>query len=323
MNPKIAVVIPCFRVSQHILEVVRGALVHAGRVICVDDGCPEFSGKMVITHVEDERVSVLFHETNQGVGAAVKTGYRAALAEGYEVIIKLDGDGQMNPELIPVLAQPLLHKRADYTKGNRFYELAFLQNMPRLRLVGNAILSLFSKLSSGYWRILDPTNGYTAIHANALTLIPLDKISDSFFFESDMLFRLNIARAVVRDVPMPACYGSESTNLKIHSILLPFLFGHIRNLCKRIFYVYFLRDFNIATLELVTGVGLGIFSLVFGILAWIESISSGVPASAGTVMLAGLPALIAVQLVLAFLNYDIQNIPRDPLCGLQTGTPTA
>ena len=314
MNAKIAVVVPCFRVGEHILEVVAGALQHADRVICVDDCCPEFSGKKVEEHFADPRVSVLYHDTNLGVGGAVKTGYRAALMESFEVIVKLDGDGQMDPDQIPMLANPLLKQRADYSKGNRFFELEFLQGMPWMRLFGNTMLSLFSKVSSGYWRILDPTNGYTAIHASALAALPLDKISNRFFFESDLLFRLNIARAVVMDVPMPARYGTESTNLKIHHVLLPFAFGHVRNFFKRIFYTYFLRDFNIATLELISGLGLGIFGLVFGIQAWSESVASGVPASAGTVMLAGLPALIAVQFLLAFLHYDIQNAPTVPIC---------
>lgn len=317
MHAKIAVVVPCFRVGEHIIDVVTGALKHAGRVICIDDACPQFSGKKVEAHFTDERVSVLYHDTNQGVGGAVKTGYRAALAEGFEVIIKLDGDGQMDPAQIPVLASPLLGQRADYAKGNRFFELEYLHGMPWLRLFGNTMLSLLSKVSSGYWRILDPTNGYTAIHASALTRLPLEKISNRYFFESDMLFRLNIARAVVLDIPMPARYGSEITSLKVHHIFLPFAFGHARNFFKRIFYTYFLRDFNIATLELISGLALGVFGLVFGVQAWSESVSSGVPASAGTVMLAGLPALIAVQFLLAFLHYDIQNTATTPLCSFE------
>jgi len=308
-----AVVIPCFKVSAHVVGVVNAALRFVDEVYCVDDACPEGSGRLVAGTFADPRVHVLYNRENLGVGGAVKAGYRAALQAGCDIIIKLDGDGQMDAEHIPVFIAPLLEGWADYAKGNRFYELEYLKGMPSLRLLGNSLLSFFSKLSSGYWRLLDPTNGYTAIHAAALRAIPLDKVSDRYFFESDMLFRLNIARAVVVDVPMPARYGSEQSNLKVRNVVLPFLAGHARNLAKRIFYTYFLRDFNIASLQLITGLALSLFGFAFGLSAWYASTQTGVTASAGTVMLAGMPALIGVQLLLSFLNYDIQNVPTQAI----------
>jgi len=314
VSHKIAAVIPCYRVSAHLTEVVREVLEQVDHVYCVDDDCPERSGHLLQQEFSDPRLTVLFNAINLGVGGAVKAGYRAALSDGYDIVVKIDGDGQMDPAQIPALCGPLKECRADYCKGNRFFELAYLQAMPGLRLFGNTILSLFSKLSSGYWRILDPTNGFTAVHAAALRVIPLEKVADRFFFESDLLFRLNIARAVVQDVPMHARYGSEQSNLKIHRVILPFLLGHLRNTGKRIFYTYFLRDFNVATLELVGGLAFSTFGLVFGISAWSTSLASGIPSSAGTVMLAGLPFLLGVQFLLAFLNYDIQNTPTQPLC---------
>jgi len=314
MSNRIAAVIPCYRVSAQLPDVVRGVLDQVDHVYCIDDACPEQSGRVLEQQLSDPRLTILFNSSNLGVGGAVKEGYRAALRDGYDIVVKIDGDGQMDPALIPSLCGPLRECRADYCKGNRFFELAYLQSMPALRLFGNTVLSLLSKLSSGYWRILDPTNGFTAIHAEVLRAIPLPKISDRYFFESDLLFRLNIARAVVQDVPMQARYGEEKSNLRIHKVILPFLSGHVRNACKRVFYTYFLRDFNIATLELLAGVVLLGFGLVFGMSAWSASVASGIPASAGTVMLAGLSFLLGVQFLLAFLNYDIQNVPALPLC---------
>ncbi|MDX1380618.1 MAG: glycosyltransferase family 2 protein, partial [Xanthomonadales bacterium] len=185
-----------------------------------------------------------------------------------------------------------------------------------VRVFGNSILSLLTKLSSGYWQILDPNNGFTAIGAPVLADLPLDRISDGYFFESDLLFRLNVARAVVTDVPMSARYGGEVSSLRIGRIVGPFLFGNLRNLVKRVFYNYFLRDFSIASLQLVAGTVLFGFGFVTGIVAWSRSIESGVPASAGTVMLAGLPVILGFQLLLSFLSYDIQNQPRQPLVRL-------
>jgi dolichol-phosphate mannosyltransferase len=317
VNPELAIVIPCFRVSDRIVGVVNGALGYAGKVYCVDDACPDGSGKIAAAaFAHDSRVQVLYNPQNLGVGGAVKAGYQAALAEGFRIIVKLDGDGQMDAGRIPDLVYPISEQLSDYCKGNRFYELEYLREMPALRLLGNSLLSGLSKLSSGYWQVVDPTNGFTAISAAALKLLPLDKVSNNYFFESDLLFRLNLARAVVTDIPMPAQYGDEVSNLKIGRIIFPFLLGHLRNFCKRLFYNYFLRDFSIASVQLIVGCMLFVFGMIFGIEAWSASVHSGVPATAGTVMLAGLPIILGFQLLLSFLNYDIQNQPVLPLARL-------
>ena len=167
----IAVVIPCHNVRRHILGVVSAIGAEVDRIFIVDDCCPESSGQFVTENCNDARVRVIHNRTNQGVGGAVMEGYRAALAEGYEVIVKVDGDGQMDPALIPDFVNPILENAADYTKGNRFHDLGVMREMPKLRLFGNACLSLMNKISSGYWNIFDPTNGYTAIHARE----PLNK----------------------------------------------------------------------------------------------------------------------------------------------------
>ena len=313
MKDSIAIVIPCYRVSGPIVTVVRQALVHADAVFCVDDACPENSGERIQQEIHDPRVQVLFNERNLGVGGAVKAGYRAALKAGHQVIVKLDGDGQMDAGLIPLLVQPVLDGESDYCKGNRFYDLAYLKGMPALRLFGNSLLSLLTKVSSGYWQTVDPTNGFTAIGAQALATLPLDRVSDGYFFESDMLFRLNVSRAVVTDVPMRARYGDEQSSLRVTRVIGPFLLGNMRNLFKRIFYNYFLRDFNVGTLQLVVGLILLGFGVVTGIAAWNESIETGIPATAGTVMLSGLPVIVGFQLLLSFLHYDIQNTPKQAL----------
>src|SRR5262249_39074317 len=155
------------------------------------------------------------HEQNQGVGGAVMSGYRAAIADGMAVVVKVDGDGQMDGSLIPYFVAPIINGEADYTKGNRFFDLEQINQMPPMRLFGNAVLSLMTKLSSGYWNLFDPTNGFTAIHVDAARHLPFDKISKRYFFETDMLFRLNTINAVVVDVPMDASYGDEVSNLKI------------------------------------------------------------------------------------------------------------
>ena len=310
---QVAVVIPSYRVVKHILGVIDGLGPEVWRIYVVDDKCPDGSGAYVQAHSKDPRVIVLRHEVNQGVGAAVMTGYRAAIADGAEVIVKVDGDGQMDPGLIPNFITPILAGEADYTKGNRFFDLEELRAMPKVRLFGNAVLSLMTKLSSGYWDLFDPTNGYTAIHADVARHLPFAKISQRYFFETDMLFRLNILRAAVVDIPMDARYCDEVSNLKISKIMGEFLVKHARNFAKRIFYNYYLRDLSLASIELPLGVLLFMFGTLFGGWHWLQGLREGTTTPAGTVMLSALPTLMGLQLVLAFLAYDIASVPRRPL----------
>jgi dolichol-phosphate mannosyltransferase len=312
-NEAIAVVIPCYRVRPHILEVIGRIGPQVGHIFVVDDACPDASGQLVREQCTDARVKVIVHTANQGVGGAVMTGYQAAIAAGASAIVKIDGDGQMNPALIDDFVLPILSGEADYTKGNRFFDLEQLSSMPPVRLFGNAVLSFMNKLSSGYWDVFDPTNGFTAIHADVARHLPFNKISKRYFFETDMLFRLNTLHAVVVDVPMDAVYGDEVSNLKISNIVTEFVGKHVRNFFKRVFYNYYLRNMSLASVELPLGAALLAFGTVYGSMHWIESARSGVATPAGTVMVAALPVLMGAQLILAFLAYDIAAVPRRPI----------
>jgi dolichol-phosphate mannosyltransferase len=308
-NQSLAVVIPAYKVSTHITGVLREIGPEVTHIFVVDDACPEGSGK-VAAKAKDKRVKVLTHAENQGVGGAVVTGYRAALEAGVDVVVKLDGDGQMDPSLISELVEPIFAGKADYTKGNRFDSLTGLREMPGLRVFGNGVLSLMSKVASGYWNVTDPTNGFTAIHRDVLKKLPLDMVSKRFFFESDMLFRLSLARAVVWDIPMDARYGDEKSNLSIFRAVFEFPRKHFVNFHKRLFYNYYLRDMNAASLELPLGAALGWFGFIFGAVSFGTSLQTGVAATAGTVMLSAVPLILGFQLVLAFLSADIAAVPK-------------
>ena len=313
MQPAIAVIIPSYKVQAHILGVIDAIGPEVRRIYVVDDCCPENSGTHVETHCEDERVVVIRHAKNQGVGGAVMTGYQAAIEDNMDILVKVDGDGQMDPKLIMEFAGPIAAGEADYTKGNRFFNLEKIRSMPAMRLFGNAVLSLMCKLSSGYWHLFDPTNGFTAIHANAACHLPLEKISRRYFFETDMLFRLNNMRAVVVDIPMDAKYGDEVSNLKISKVAGEFLVKHVKNFFKRIFYNYYLRDMSLASIELPLGLLLLGFGISYGGYHWLNSHSHGISTPAGTVMLAAMPALMGLQLILSFISYDIASVPRRPI----------
>jgi dolichol-phosphate mannosyltransferase len=312
-NPKIAVVAPAYKVRNHILGVIALIGPEVCKIYVVDDCCPDHSGDFVEANCKDRRVSVIRNAENLGVGGAVIVGYKAAIADGMDIIVKVDGDGQMDPGLIPYFVAPIANGEADYSKGNRFFDLESVRAMPRARLFGNAILSFITKLSSGYWNLFDPTNGYTAIHRDVARYLPFKKISKRYFFESDMLFRLNTLRAVVIDIPMTAKYDDEISNITISRIIIEFIMKNIRNSGKRIFYTYYLRDVSIASLELPVGLCMLAFGILFGIHEWIVSASAGVFTSSGTVMLSALPCITGVQFVLAFLGHDINSVPTRPL----------
>ena len=315
VKEKTGVVIPCYKVSVHICDLIRKIGHEVDFIIVVDDSCPEKSGALVEKTFDDPRIRVLYHTANQGVGGAILTGYQTAIEIGANVIVKLDGDGQMDPELIPEFIAPILCGEADYTKGNRFFEIETVKQMPLIRLIGNTGLSFLTKLSSGYWNLFDPTNGFTAISAKVVEQLPVNKLSRRYFFESDLLFRLNILRAVIVDIPMLAKYGTEQSNLKVSREFPQFLHKNLINFSKRLLYNYFIRNFNYASLELLIGFPLLSFGIVFGVIRWIEPIQEGVLASPGTVMVAALPIIMGIQMLLGFVNYDMGSVPSKPLQG--------
>lgn len=310
-NKKVAVVIPAYKVSRQIVNVIESIPSEVDLIVVVDDFCPEKSGQLVESHFNLKRIVVVKHIENRGVGGAMKTGYLIALKESAEIIIKVDGDGQMNPTLIPSLIKPLLSRNADYSKGNRFYSLKLVQDMPRVRLIGNVILSFMSKLSTGYYQLFDPNNGFTAISKESLELIDLDSVDERYFFESDMLFQLNCARRDVVDVPMPAIYGTEVSNLKIGHSIFYFLIRHLRNYFKRIVLNYFVRDFSLASIQLVVGTILGLWGAFLGFATWLDGKTSGLPSQPGTVVLVAILCISSLQLILSFINSDMSLSRRD------------
>ena len=309
----LVIVIPAYKVSLHILPLLEVIGPEVSKIFVVDDACPENSALIVQQGCSDRRVKVLRHQVNSGVGAATKTGMKAAIDFGATIIIKLDGDGQMDPRLIPKFVNPISKGKADYVKGNRFFSIEHINTMPKTRIFGNLILSFYSKLSSGYWNISDPNNGFFAINSEVVRHLPLDKISNRYFFESDILFRLNLLRAKILDMPMKSKYATEKSNLRIIPTIFEFSFKHLRNFLKRIVYTYFIRDLNLASLQLFFGLGLSLFGLTIGAHGWWNSYRVGETTNTGTLILTAMSILSGLQLLLGFFSYDIANVPRETI----------
>ena len=304
----VAIVIPCYRVERHIADVIRSIPPRYQTIICVNDNSPDETTK-VIGALEDPRVTLLRRETNGGVGAAVKTGYEEALRRGARVIVKMDGDGQMSADDLDDLVAPLLDGSADYTKGNRFVDTAALRQMPGVRLVGNAALSLASKATSGYWNVLDVTNGFTAIRSQMLRRVDFSLLSDRYFFETSLLTELNVARARVTDVQMPARYGDETSSMKISRVLMSFPLLLVKGSLRRFYRRYLIEDFGAVSVCALAGAPLLAFGLCFGAWHWVQSFLTGVTATAGTVFVAALPIILGFQLMLAAVLLDVAASP--------------
>ena len=309
---RVAVVIPCYRVERHIAAVIRGIPDFVSLIVAVDDASPDGSAG-VIEKLGDPRVVLVRHEKNQGVGGALVTGYRECLRRGAHVIVKMDGDGQMDPAQLPALIGPLVRGEADYAKGNRWHHADSLGKMPALRRLGNLGLSFLAKLSSGQWKAFDPCNGYTAIRSCALRRLDLDRVARDYYFEISMLVELSIAGAVIRDVPMPAIYGDEKSSLRIRRILWTFPRRLVGSLLRRAWQQHFIRDFGPITLFLTSGTALMLWALGFGAYVWGHSFFSGVPATPGTVMMSAMPFLMGFQLLLQSLVMDVASQATVPL----------
>lgn len=309
----IAVVIPSYKVTKHILDVINTMPAYVDHIIIIDDCCPEQSGDFVRAHCNDPRVRILKHTVNRGVGGAVLSGYKEAMDLRADIVVKVDGDGQMRPEIMHHFIKPIAAGLCDYTKGNRFFSPSGVDSMPTVRKLGNAGLSFMTKVSSGYWHIMDPTNGYTAISTQILNQLDFGKIQNRYFFESDMLFRLGTINAVVKDIPMVAVYGDEVSNLKIGNSLVTFLKGNVIRTFKRLAYHYFIRDFNLGSLYFLFSLPLLLISTCFGIYRWNLSVQTNTLTPAGTLFLVALPFIVGVQLFLNFLSYDVISVPNEPL----------
>jgi len=309
----IAVVIPCYNVEKTIAGVVAGLPSYIQWVVLVDDASRDRTAE-IVDSLKSERIQGIHLPENQGVGGATLRGYEEALALGADVIVKMDGDGQMDPAYLLPLIAPILMKRADYTKGNRFIHADQIKSMPFIRRIGNAGLSFMTKAASGYWDIFDPTNGYTAIHGSIIPWLNKSLIDRRFFYETSMLMQLYLIRAVVKDVPIPSRYADETSNLSELKAFFEFPIRLLKGLLSRLWFQYFVRDFGIFSIFMVSGVAFFAFGIIFGLYHWI--ISAFVYHTAtptGTIMLAILPIILGVQFILQGIVLDVQNVPTNPL----------
>ena len=306
---KVAVVIPAFREETRVAGVLCGLPPWVDQVVVVDDASPDGTSEAVRS-VGDSRVMLIRHEKNQGVGGATITGFKKALELGADILVKMDGDGQMDVKRLGELVSPIAAGACEYAKGNRFHSGRLLRGMPWIRLAGNAALSFLVKMASGYWHVLDPQNGYVAISAETAQDLDLDRLDRSYFFEDDMLIGLNILGARVLDVPMPAVYLGNHSSLKPHRILFSYPPRLVVGFFRRVWFRYVIYDFSPVALLLGAGLSLVVFGFLWGVFHWMHALRTGLSTPIGTVMLAVLPLMLGTQCLLSAFQLDIQNSPR-------------
>ena len=306
---KVFAVLPCFKSIDTACFIAKECINYVDHVVCIDDNCPYGTGKKIEKYIKDEKITVLYHKLNKGVGGATKTGIIYSLEKGADIIIKIDSDGQMLPELIPKLLKPILSERAEFTKGNRFKEIDIIKKMPKVRLIGNIGLSFLTKLSTGYWELFDPTNGFLAIHQDVFKKISLNKIDNRYFFETDLLFRCSLSDVVINEVTISAIYKNEKSGLKPFVQLFNFLIRHIIIFFKRILYQYFLLDFNPGSLSIIVSFFLGLISISMGIFYFVKGTITSQQTEFGIQILFLLLTIISSQFFINFIYYDSSQKP--------------
>lgn len=312
---KITAVIPAYKIEKEIKETLACIPDYIGEIIVVDDASPDKTSEIVKEiQAKDTRITLIRHTKNQGVGGAMLTGFKKALKGNAQVIIKIDGDGQMSGYDPRPLLTPLILGQADYVKGNRFRDFNALKSMPIIRQIGNIGLGFLVKAATGYWDCFDPTNGFFAIRREVLEILPIEKVHKSYFFETSMLGELYLISALIREIPYPAVYGNEVSNLSVRKTLFEFPPKLAYLFFRRILVKSFLFDFSMQSIYLLTGIPMILFSLIFGIIKWIKYANLGISAPTGTIMIPVILLMLGFQLLLAAVNIDLHAVPKKALC---------
>jgi dolichol-phosphate mannosyltransferase len=315
-NRRIVVVVPCYNVGDRLQPVLDALPAFVDHIVVVDDGS-RIPVAVAASAGTRERTTTIRHESNRGLARAMATGFRHALELSADIVVKVDGDGQMDPIEMPRLVAPILAGQADVAKGNRFLSRRHLSGMPFFRLIGNLVLSFLTKLATGYWNVFDPTNGYVAVRRQVLEDIELDRLGPGYFFETSLLCQAFLAGAVVRDVSMPARYNGESSSLSLARAVFVFPPLLLRACLRRIALQHFVRDFTPVALCLVTGITLTGSGLVYGTSIWRYSASLHQPTPTGTIVLIAMTVLAGFQLLLQAFVLDVGSVPtRSPWASL-------
>jgi dolichol-phosphate mannosyltransferase len=302
----LAVVIPSYQAEKTIRAVVERIPHYVDWIIIIDDASTDGTAA-VVKQMSDPKICLLRHRKNLGVGGAMVTGFGKALEVRADLIAKIDADGQMDPSYLDRFVRAAVRFQCDYVKANRFGHIETLPTMPFVRLTGNVLLTFLTKFVSGYWNIFDPQNGYVMVTRKMLKRLDLKRLDCGYFFENSMLINLNVMRAKIAEIYLPAQYGGEGSSLRISRILATFPGKLLGGYLYRVYHKYVFRSLSPFALLLLFGIAAMTWGTVWGGMAWWRSYVTRIPATTGTVILALLPLLLGWSSLLQALVLDVQD----------------
>jgi glycosyltransferase involved in cell wall biosynthesis len=305
---RISVVVPAYD-EEHLIDDTLSAIpAFVDRVYVVDDASRDGTCERVEEiAAKDKRVTLIKHERNAGVGAAIVTGYRAAMAERQDVVCVMAADNQMDPADLETLARPVARGELEYAKANRLFTGEAWKIIPRYRYLGNAALSLFTKIASGYWHVADSQSGYTAISLPALEKLDLDRVYTRYGFPNDMLVHLNVINARVRDFPSRPVYGvGERSGIRLRHVVPRISWLLYKGFFWRLGQKYVIRDFHPLVFFYLLGFFLSIAGLALGILETVLRIT-GHPLTPASITLVALLFISGTQFTLFAMWFDMES----------------
>jgi glycosyltransferase involved in cell wall biosynthesis len=302
---QVAVVVPARDEEALLPETLAGIPGFVDRVYVVDDDSRD--GTVAAAESAGERVSVLRHERNSGVGAAIVTGYKQALADGVDIVAVMAADNQMDPGDLEALVGPVARGEVDYAKANRLFTGQAWKLIPRSRYLGNAVLSLLTKIASGYWHVADSQSGYTAVGRETLELLDLDAIYRRYGFPNDMLVHLNVVNARVRDFPSRPIYGvGERSGIRYRSVVPRISWLLFKGFWWRMREKYVIRDFHPLVFFYALGFLMTLAGLVLGIVETVlRLMGNEIPVA--TIVLVALLLISGTQFTLFAMWFDMES----------------
>jgi len=307
-NNSIAVIVPCFNEGRMLTRVLSTIPDYVDRIFVVDDRSADNTADIARQFEQDQpgRVVLIQHTENQGVGGAIATGYKRARDEDLDVAAVMAGDGQMAPEDLADILSPVVNDECDYSKGNRLFTGDAWNMIPHIRYLGNAVLSLLTKIASGYWHVADSQSGYTAINKKALQAIDWDSMYKRYGQPNDLLVRLNVHNFRVRDVPVKPVYGiGEQSGLRPIRVIPGLSFLLFRLFLFRMLHKYVIRDFHPLLFFYFMGGLLFPSGTLFGLYLLARRVLIG-PVAETSALFAALMAILGVQFLLFAMWFDME-----------------
>jgi len=303
---RVAVVVPAHDEQELIGTTLGGVPGFVDAIVVVDDGSADATAERVRTF-GDPRVELVVHERNRGVGAAIVTGYKRALEDGADVVCVIAADNQMYIDDLPTLVLPVARGEVDYAKANRLVSGQAWDLIPRARYLGNAVLSMLTKIASGYWHVADSQSGYTAIGKETLAALDLDRVYTGYGFPNDLLVHLNVVNARVRDFPSRPVYGvGERSGIRYHRVAPRISWLLLKGFFWRLREKYVIRDFH----PLIFFYAFGLLATLAGLVLGAVEVGyriAGNPVSVGTVVLIALLLISGSQFTLFAMWFDMES----------------